>query len=102
MKIGRKDHRILMNGPVLNNDLGTFLYFDDLAKAIVEEVHLQVERPARHVFVEVVEVRIVLDVFKLWQPTKVLGENLCKRGFAGAYVPCNGNMLYILDRLRTY
>ena len=63
-----------------------------LAEAAVEEIHLQVEGPAGHVVVKILQVRIVVHVFQKHFPAKMLGQLMGQRGFTGPNVADDGNV----------
>jgi hypothetical protein len=46
----------------------------NLAEPAVQEVNLQVEGPTRHVVIKLVEVGILVHLFKVGLPAIVLGE----------------------------
>ena len=66
VKVGRKDAGILKDRAVLYDVLVALAYLHHLLKALVEEIDLQVERPSRHVLIEVVKIGVVLHRFKTW------------------------------------
>ena len=74
VEIGREDARILKDGAVLDNDVVLPGDIHDILEALVEEVDLEVERPARHVGVEVIEIGVELDGFEVGLPSIVAGK----------------------------
>jgi hypothetical protein len=51
-----------------------FFDFLDLRKAAIEVIDLQVERPTLHVVVEIVEIGVLIHVFKMGVPVVMFGE----------------------------
>lgn len=64
VQIGGKDVSILVNGTVLNDGPLAFADLPHLVKPTVQKINLQVKRPARHVFIEIAQVWILVDRFK--------------------------------------
>ncbi len=96
MKVRGKDMGILVDGPILYDHLVTILNLNNLFQAVIEEVHLEIERPTGHVLIEVVEVRIVLHILEPGFPIIMFGQLLRKRGFACTYVTGYCNMLDVV------
>lgn len=71
VEIWSENVRILINGSILNNLLSLTPYLYNLAKATIKEEDLQVETPALHVLVKVVEVGVVIYILVLWLPVVV-------------------------------
>lgn len=59
MKVGRKDASILKDCTVLDDVFIALTNLYHFFEALVEEINLKVERPSRHITIEIVEVRIV-------------------------------------------
>ena len=86
VEISGEDMRVFVNRTVLNNRFLAVPDFPDLIKPAVEKVNLKMERPSRHVFVKILEVRIVVDRFIQRHPPVVPGKLFHQRGLAGANV----------------
>jgi hypothetical protein len=69
------------------------LYLYDLLQPVIEEIHLQVERPAGHILVKVIEVRVVLHVLKTGFPAVMLSEHFGEGGLTGSNVAGYCHML---------
>jgi len=68
-----EDIGILIDGPVLDDIFARLADLDDLAEPAVQKIDLQVERPALHVLVKVIEIGIIIHVFILGFPGIMLG-----------------------------
>ena len=78
MKVGCKNVGVFINGSVLYNGFGTSLYVEQLVQPVVQKVYLQIEAPSGHVFIKVEQVRVVINVFELWDPLIVFAEQLAE------------------------
>src|SRR5882762_8844862 len=96
MQVGREDMRILINGPVLDHRLGPRVDLQQLVQPAVQKEDLQVERPARHVLIKIVQVRIMIHILELRDPFVMLAQHLRQRRFACADIPRYGDMLRFL------
>lgn len=76
VKVGRKNEGIFVDGAVLDNSMRRFFDFLDLRKAAIEVIDLQVERPTLHVVVEIVEIGVLIHVFKMGVPVVMFGEQV--------------------------
>lgn len=68
MKVGRKDASILKDCTVLDDVFIALTNLNHFFEALVEEINLKVERPSRHITIEIVEVRIVFYWLKTRRP----------------------------------
>ena len=68
MKVGRVDEGILKYGAVLNDVLVALADFDNLLETLVNVLYLEIERPARHVLIEVIKIGIVFNGFETRRP----------------------------------
>jgi O-acetyl-ADP-ribose deacetylase (regulator of RNase III) len=71
---------------VLNDDilrLGNLYHF---LETFIQEIHLQVKRPARHVGIEVGQIGVVVDGFETRRPSVTMRQEFGKCGLATAYV----------------
>ena len=73
MQIGGKNMGVLVNRSVLHRVMVFGEHLTVLSVAGIQEINLQVEGPTLHVFVEVVEVGILIDLFKMRLPSIMLG-----------------------------
>jgi hypothetical protein len=92
VKVRCKNVCILINGAVLDNRFARFPYIDDLIEAAVKEIDLQVEGPSLHIFIEIVQVWIIVNVFKMGIPAVVFCQEISKGGFSGAYIAGDRNV----------
>ena len=74
VQVGRKNIGVFVDGAVLNHVFALTPYAVNLAEPAVQEVNLQVEGPSRHVVIKLVEVGILVHLFKVGLPAIVLGE----------------------------
>ena len=88
MQVGRENARVLEDGTVLYDSVVALGNLYNLLEAFVEKVNLQVERPSVHVFVEVVEIRIVVHWLKFGYPAITFGQKFGERGLAASYISC--------------
>jgi len=96
IQIGRKDGRIFVNRAILNDGLHPPAYFDDLLQALVQKVHLQVERPSAHVVVKIYQIGIVVRRLKQRFPTVMPRQQLAKRGLSSTNIARNSDMLNLV------
>src|SRR5688572_16997590 len=94
MKIGRKDVSIFKDGAILNNCLCTSLNFQYLVQAIVQKVNLKIKAPTWHILIKIVEVRIMIHIFKLGYPFVMLGKHFSKGRFSSADITGNCHMFW--------
>ena len=92
VQVGREDACVLEDGAVLDEGVFRLRYLDHLLEAAVEEVDLQVERPAGHIGVEVGQVGVVLYRLETGRPAVVVGEHLGERGLTATDVSGNSNV----------
>ena len=95
VEVRGEDACVLKDGAVLDDGVLALRYFDDVAEALVEEIDLQVEAPAVHVLIEVVEIRICLHGLEARRPAVALDEQLGEGGLAAPYV---SGYCYMHDR----
>ena len=98
VEVAREDLHVLVDAPVLHDGLGRALDLLLVPEAAGEEVHLEVEAPARHVAVEVREVRVVVDALVERAPAEVLREEPRQRALARADVARHGDVELGLPR----
>ena len=96
VQVGGKDARVLIDGAVLDDVDIALRDFNHLLEALVQEVNLQVERPACHVGIEVFQIGIVVHGLKTRAPPVVLGKQLGQGGLAAADVSCYCDMHILL------
>jgi len=101
MEVGGKDACILENGAVLNDGFGALANLHDVLEALVQEVDLEVERPAAHVLIEIVEIGVVVDGLEACRPAVVGSKELGEGGFATTYVSCDGDMHFFKLRVES-
>ena len=89
--------RVLINGPVLHHGFRTSLDVEEVVQAVVQKVNLQVKAPPGHVFIKIVEVRIMIHIFKLGYPAVMLAQHFRERSFSGADISCYCNMFGFLS-----
>ena len=91
-EVGRKNIGIFIDGPVLYYRLLAVPYFYQVLDPMIQKVYLQVKRPARHIFIKIHHIRLVLNILKMRFPLVMSGKHPRQCGFTRAYVPGNGNM----------
>ena len=96
-----KDLGVLINRAILND--GALKIFEALVNSelVYEEVDLTIERPAPHVFVEIIEIGILVVWLKEWLRFESLREELYQRALPGAHVPGDRNVARLF-RLNSY
>ena len=72
-----EDACVLVDSTVLDDVLVRLSNLHHILEAFVEEEHLQVERPATHICIEILQVGIELHTLESGLPAIVLGEHLC-------------------------
>ena len=82
----REDMGILVDGTVLDDVLAAVTDIHHLTEAAVEEENLDIERPALHVLIETIEIRIVLHLLVMGIPVEMLGQESRQGRLARAYV----------------
>ena len=90
MEVAGKDMRILVNRAVLKNHARTAVgeHVHRLLDAASQKVHLQIERPAVHIFIEVADIGVVA-LFEIRLGIVALGQNLGQRRLSASDVACN-------------
>ena len=86
VQVRRKNVGIFVDGPVLHNGLITPVNAQYLCVTIMEEIDLQVERPALHIQVEIAEVGIIVRRLIMHFPTEVFAQLSAEGGFASTDV----------------
>ena len=84
VQIVSENFHILIDCPVLDY---AAIFGGNLAlitEAMVQEIDLQIERPALHVTIEITQVGIIGHRFVEWFPAHLLSDNISKCGFADA------------------
>ena len=95
MKVWRENKGILVDSTVLHHGIRALLNVDNLLETVVQEINLQIERPPWHIVIEIVKVRVVLNVLVVGLPVKALGQNLRQSSFTGTYVAGNSDMFNV-------
>jgi hypothetical protein len=67
-----------------------------LIQPVIQEEDLQIKTPSRHVLIEIVQIRIVINILKLRYPTIVLAQHLRERSLSGANIARNGDVFCLL------
>ena len=86
-----EDVRIFVDGTVLDRAGWRFFDLFMSIESVIKEIDLEWEGPAAHVFIEVSEVRIVLNRFEVGLPAKSIGEFLRESCFSASDVPCDND-----------
>ena len=71
MKVRCKNECIFVDRSVLNNCCLRLLDFLHLRKTTVQVIDLQIEGPTLHILVEIVQVRVLLHIFKVCFPSLI-------------------------------
>lgn len=91
MQVIGKDLHILVDGAILHGGeiaLGhPLMGFESLG----EKINLQIEAPAPHIGIEIVQIRIVDDALVKRLPAEPIGDNVSERGFPNADVAGDTN-----------
>ncbi len=75
---------------------GTTMNIQQLIEAAVQEIDLEIEAPAWHIFIEIHQIRIVVYILKLRDPAVMLAEQFREGCFTGTDITCNRDMLWFL------
>jgi hypothetical protein len=94
MKVGCKNVSIFINGPVLNYSFSSIPDLYQLIQAAIQKIDLQLKAPAGHVLIKIIEVRIMLYIFKMGNTFLMFGKQFSKSGFTGTNVSGNSNMFW--------
>src|SRR5688572_26274363 len=89
MKIRSKNMGIFINGSILYHRFISALDVDELLKAVVQKINLEIKRPPWHVLIEIVQVRIILYVFIMRFPIEALSQFFGEGCFPRTNIPCN-------------
>ena len=92
MEVRGKDACIFEDGAILDDGVIALANLHDILEAFVQEVYLEVERPAAHVLIKIVEIGVVVDGLEACRPAVVGSKELGEGGFATTYVSCDGDM----------
>ena len=87
-----EDVDALVDGTVLYDGVVGLCNGQQVAEAFLEEVDLQVERPAVDVAVVVFQIRVMLYGLEAWLPAVVLGKHACQRRLAAPDISCYCNV----------
>ena len=90
--VGREDMHAFEDAAVLDHRLPGVGDVEDVLEALLEEIHLEGERPPRDVLVVVLQIGVVLHSLKLGNPSIVLGEEFRERGLPTTDVACDDDM----------
>jgi hypothetical protein len=96
MQVRGKNIGIFIDGAVLDDATFAAANLKDIVEAVVEEIDLQVERPTLHVFIEIVYVGIFFNIFEVWLPIEMVGEEFGKGGFSGTDVSGKCYVLHVV------
>ena len=92
VEVGRKDAGILVNSTILDDVLVGLVDLHNVLEALVEEIDLEVERPACHVGIEIRQIRIVLHALEARLPAIMFGQHVGQRCLTTADITCYCNM----------
>ena len=93
MKIRCKNMSVFVNRSVLNGGMGLGRHLLVLAVPRIQKIDLQVEGPTLHVLIEIVEVGVVINLFKMRFPAIMTGQHFGEGGLSGSDIPGNGDVL---------
>ncbi len=96
VKVRGEDAGVLVDCPVLDDDIAAPGDVHDILEPLVQEINLKIERPTLHVGVEIGKIRVEVNRFELGRPAVMGRQHLCQGGLAAAYVACYRNV-HILD-----
>lgn len=92
VQVSGKDVRVFVDGAVLNNGFLAFADLSHLVKPTVQKIDLQVKRPARHVFIEIAQVWILVNRFIERSPAVMFGKFFYEGSFPTTNIARNGNV----------
>ena len=88
VEVGGEDAGVLVDGAVLHYDFLRVRYLHHVLEPLVQEIDLEVERPPRHVLIEVGEVGVEVYRFILGRPAVMRGQKPGQGRLAAAYISC--------------
>ena len=91
VEIRSEDTRILVDGPVLDDDVLALGDIHHILEPFVEEINLEIKGPTLHIFVEISEIRIKVHGLEFRGPSVMGCEQPRQRGLAASNVSgyCN-------------
>ena len=88
VEVRGEDAGVLEDSTVLDDGVATLGYLDHVAEALVKEIDLEVEAPAVHVLIEVLQVGVHVNWLEARRPAVTLDEQLGQGGLAAPDVSC--------------
>lgn len=77
MQVGCEYVCVLVDGAVLYYLIAGTANLHNLVETAIEEVYLQVETPSLHVFIKIIQIRIIIHIFKMGLPAIMLRKEAC-------------------------
>ena len=90
--VGRKDVDAFEDAAILYNVFFRLVDGQNILEPLFEKEHFEVERPPRHVLIEIVEIGVLRHRLKLGRPAVMLGKKGGQRGFSAADVAGYGDV----------
>ena len=87
-----KDVDALEDGTVLNNSVTGLLNGDEIAKALFQKIHFEVERPPLDVIIVVLQLGVIVDRLKACLPPIMTGKHAGEGRLSAANVSCYGDV----------
>ena len=97
VEVRSEDSRILVDGPVLNDDIVGLGNLHHVLETLVQEINLEIERPSAHILIEVREIWIEIDRLVFRCPSVPGSEHPRESGLSAADV---SGYCYMHDALR--
>ena len=72
IQVSRENISIFVDSSVLDDIVAALAYLHHLTETAVKEIYLQVERPALHIFIKTLQIRIVVDLLEMRLPSEML------------------------------
>ena len=88
MEVGGEDAGVLVDSPVLDDDIAAPGNVHHVLEPLVQEIYLEIERPALHVGVKISQIWVEINGLEFRGPAVMGCQHLGKGGLATAYVAC--------------
>ena len=88
VQIRGKDTGILEDGTILHDGLVAARNLHHVMETLVQEVNLEIERPALHILIIISEIRIIIHWLEVCLPAISLGKHFGQCSLAATYISC--------------
>ena len=92
MVVDREDIDALEDAAILDDRFLRMGDLEQVLEALLEEIHLQRERPPRDILVVVVEIGVMLHGLELWNPSIVSGEHSGEGSLTAPDISCDDDV----------